>query len=560
VLTRRGRAAAAVVGLALGGMLLPVQQAAAGPHPACAWPMYGHDPGHSFAATRGCSTLSPLGAATMLPSWLLPTPEPVTATPAVADGTAYVGDWAGTFYAVPTAPPPFGQAVAPRWTFKVDDTAGVAFGRINSSAAMAKVGGRQLVVFAGGATLYVLDAATGRRLTSACLDPRADPMVRCRSSVGQVEIESSPTVLVGDAGRSAQILVGIDVHNDQHVGRTGLISLDLQQPGPATYALTPRWKLDPEAGVAYTGPGLLTEGSGTGQGCGGVWSSPAVDVAKGLVFFGTASCSVDGVTSGESAWAADLATGRVVWLYHPPHSASRWDDDFGASPNLLPGGLVGFPRKDGWYYALRERPSTSRPELVWATPVGEAGHVVTDFAIGGMIGTPAVGLVRGEPAVFATTALSTPLAQPLDDGLALDPALLTDPARLLSLTAVRARDGKVLWRSALPRQSYGAPSYANGVLLVPSTVSFSLDALRADDGLPLAVRLLPGAPSSSAVAVGDEVIIGVGTSETDLEFKAFGGSAFEPLLGSSPIARLSGIAAFRVVLPGPRDRPRPHRR
>jgi outer membrane protein assembly factor BamB len=559
-LTRRGsRAAAAVLLLALGATLLPVDPAAARPHPACAWPMYGHDPAHSFAATPGCSTLSPLGAATMLPAWLLPTPEPVTATPAVADGTAYVGDWAGTFYAVPTATPRFGRPVTPRWTFQVDDTAGVAFGRINSSAALAKVGGRTLVVFAGGATLYVLDAATGHRLASACLDPRADPTVRCRDSAGQVEIESSPTVLVADGGRSAQILVGIDVHNDQHVGRTGLVSLDLEA-GPSAYALTPCWKLDPETGVASAGPGLLTEGSGTGQGCGGVWSSPAVDVAKGLVFFGTASCSVDGVTSGESAWAADLATGAVAWVYHPPHSASRWDDDFGASPNLLPGGLVGFPRKDGWYYALRERPSTSSPELVWATAVGTAGHVVTDFAIGGMIGTPAVGLVRGEPAVFATTALSTPLAQPLDDGLALDPGLLTDPGRLLSLTAVRARDGKVLWRSPLPRQSYGAPSFANGVLLVPSTVSFSLDALRADDGLPLAVRLLPGAPSSSAVAVGDKVIIGVGTSETDLEFKALGGSAFEPLLGSSPLARLSGIAAFQVVLPGPRDRARHHPR
>jgi polyvinyl alcohol dehydrogenase (cytochrome) len=545
----RRRAAAVLAGAALLGGWAAGSTAtatAAQPAPACRWATYGHDAGHSFATPSACTALSVRTARTLTPQWWYPTPEPVTASPTVVDGTIYVGDWAGTFYALPTSGPHRFQAPTPRWRFQVDDTDGTAFGRITSTAAVADVAGRRVVLFGGGATLYVLDAGTGQRLASACLDPRADPVVRCHSAVGPVEIESSPIVLVAADHQSAQVLVGFDVHNDAHVGRTGLVSLRLAPDGHGGTALVPQWKLDPEAGVARTGADLLTQGSGTGEGCGGVWSSPAVDAAEGLVFFGTSSCSADDSTAGESAWAADLATGAVVWHWRPPHESFRWDDDLGASPNLLPGGLVGFAGKDGWYYALHERPTSPAGQLAWASHVGQSGHVETDFAVGGIIGTPAVGAVKGEPAVFTTTALSTPLLHPLGPSPSFDTTLLTDPGRLLSLSAIRARDGKVLWRSPLPRPSYAAPSYADGVVLVPSTFGFSLSALRADNGLPLSHWPVFGPPSSAAVALGDQVFLGLGTSETDLELKAFGGSALEPLLGASPISRLSGIEVFRV--------------
>jgi outer membrane protein assembly factor BamB len=284
----------AVAALTVSALALGHGAAAA---PSCSWPMYGHDAGHSFATSAGCTTLSTRNAFSLVPQWWMPTPEPVTASPTVVDGTIYVGDWAGTFYAVPTNQAgllPLIQAPTPRWTFHVDDTDGVAFGRITSTASVLDVGGRKVVIFGGGATLYVLDAANGHRLASTCLDPRSNPTLRCKSSVGHIEIESSPTVLVAGDGQSAQVLVGMDVHNDANVGRTGLVSLTLASDGLGGYALAPQWKLDPENGTTYTGPGLLTQGEGTGQGCGGVWSSPAVDVAQGLVFFGTSSCSADG--------------------------------------------------------------------------------------------------------------------------------------------------------------------------------------------------------------------------------------------------------------------------
>jgi polyvinyl alcohol dehydrogenase (cytochrome) len=504
--------------------------------------MYGHDLGHSFAAALGCSSLSPTTAPTLTPAWVFPTPDSVTAAPTVVDGTVYVGDWGGTFYALPADAGP--GPVTPRWTFRIGDSNGVAFGRIVSSAAVTTLGGTQVVLFAGGATLYALDAATGAELASICLDPRSDPALRCQGGGGQVEVESSPAVTTVD--HEVRVLVGLDVHNDQGVGRTGLVSVALlAHPTPR---FEPRWKLDPEAMATYTGPDQLTVGSGTGDGCASVWASPAVDVAAGLVFFGTGSCSVPGVTAGESLWAADLATGALRWVYHPPRPSTLLDDDFGASPNLLPGGLVGNGGKDGWYYALRVAPLPgSLPSLAWATHVGESGHVSEGFAVGGAIGTAAVGLAGTVPAIFVTTAISTPFGPPLEAGPAVDPTLTEDPARMLSLTALRASDGKILWRSPLARQSYGAPTVTNGVVLVPSTFSSQLLAFDAASGAPLAALPTLGAPSSSPTVVGDRVFLGTGTRTTDLEFKAFGGGVLDPVVGPSPLSPASSVSSFRVA-------------
>jgi outer membrane protein assembly factor BamB len=496
---------------------------------ACGWPMYGHDPGHSFAQAPNCSTVTVQTAPTLTPKWVYPTSQPVSASPAIVDSTVYVGDWSGTFYALPTDPPP--GPVTPRWTYKVDDTNGFAFGRIESSAAYVSIGGRHVVLFGGGATLYALDADTGTKLAGVCLDPRADPAVRCKTPDVEAEIESSPAVV--QRGGSTLVLAGIDVHNDENVGRTGVVALALRSTKSGV-SLTPVWKFDPEAGVPYTGDDELTRGSGTGTGCAGVWSSPAVDVARDLVFFGTASCSVDGVAVGEHMWAIRLDTGALAWSYGPPRESTRDDDDFGASPNLLPGGMVGEASKDGWYYALDEQAGPNHaPRLRWKTHVGESGHLQQDFAVGGAIGTPATGTVNGGPAIFVTTAISTPFDAPLDSGPTIDQSLTGDPARLLSLAAISATDGTVLWRAPLSRQSYGAPTFVNGVVLVPSTFDSTLAAFAADTGLPLAMLPVVGPPASAPTPVGNSIYMGAGTGTgTD-----------------SPLSDASGVWAFEVASP-----------
>jgi outer membrane protein assembly factor BamB len=530
----------------------------------CDWPRYGRDLGLSFSQPPGCSAITPLNVATLRPKWFMPAPDSVSASAAVVDGVVYIGDWEGTFYALPADGSPVNE---PLWTYVIDDTNNVSFGRIVSSAAVADVAGTRVVLFGGGATLYVLDAATGAELARACLDPRADPAppaepVRCRGSQADIEIESSPAVV--QRGGVTRVLVGMSVHNRRDVGRTGLVSLRLRAE---PWRLTPEWKFDPETELVYTTdpsrsgrPGYvvasdpITYDAGSGMGCGGVWSSPAVDLDEGLVFFGTANCNYDddaipaGETAGEGVWAVDLDDGRTVWSFLP-RGNNNFDDDFGASPNLLPGGLVGIGGKDGAYYAFRRRsPEDAQP--VWVTQAGQPGRINNNFSIGGVIGTPALGTVFDEPAVFMTTAISTPFATPVDGGgNPLDLGLATEPPRMLSLHAISAVDGRVLWRSPVSRQSYGAPTYARGVLYVPSTFSFNLLAFDADTGVPLWTSPLPGPPSSAPVVVGDSVYVGVGTRTSDLEYKAFGGDALTEFLGASPLSLLAGVVAFELAVP-----------
>src|SRR5687767_13205012 len=61
----------------------------------CSWTMYGHDARHSF---RTCSVIDRADVARLAPKWFFHTTDSVTASPAVDDGTVYVGTWAGTFF------------------------------------------------------------------------------------------------------------------------------------------------------------------------------------------------------------------------------------------------------------------------------------------------------------------------------------------------------------------------------------------------------------------------------------------------------------------------------
>jgi outer membrane protein assembly factor BamB len=530
----------------------------------CDWAMYGHDAAHTFAAPAGCSSLTATRAPTLHPKWFVPTDDSVTASPTIVDGVLYVGSWDGTFYAVDAAS---GDV---KWTFLVTDTHRTTYGRIVSSAAVDTIdvpgaGPKRVVLFGGGATLYALehDPTLDHAVLVAQVDvdPRTPELREAQADdPPQIEIESSP--VVGHFPDGDRIFVGMDVHNAAGVGRTGVLSFGLRnaEDGQTPLRFELLYKFDPERDVLLYS---LTEGSGTGFGCGGVWSSPALDASAlggdGVVVFGTSNCDnaqqshAAGEVGREGLFAIRAKTGELLWEFHP-RDPNDVDDDFGASANILPGGLAGEGSKDGWYYARDLLTGTEQ----FSSHLGQSGHVSSGFAVGGIIGTPAVGwvLVRdgdilyNEPAVFATTALSTPIGTPFDPGLAdLDRSLVEDPGRMFSLHAIDATDGHVLWRTPMSRQSYGAPTFANGVVLVPSTFSFSVWAFEASTGLPLWTFPLPGAPSSAPALVGDSVYIGVGTRETDAEFKAFGddlGNLLSGLLGAHPLSRLSGIAAFRV--------------
>ncbi|HEV2685489.1 MAG TPA: PQQ-binding-like beta-propeller repeat protein [Actinomycetota bacterium] len=557
-MSRRPLALLAVLAAALA--FLPAR--AAKPAASCDWSRYGQNNSLTFSQSSGCTTLNTANAALMLPKWYHHAADSMSASTTVVDGVLYEGTWDGTMFAIDAAT---GNVL---WSYKVDDEHEIGFGRIVSTAAVDTVripgaGDVTMVLFGGGGTLYALSAGRqgGKLLAKIDVDPRTPEYRAQQDKAGthpEVEIESSP--LVAHFASGDRIFVGFDVHNNAHVGRAGMLAFAMSRKdgvrtGGAPYQFDLLFKFDPERQVVLHS---LTEGSGTGWGCGDVWSSPALQQTgpnDGILVFGTGNCDHpdESVKAGEvgreGIFAIDARTGAMKWQFHP-RGAQDVDDDFGASPNILDHGTaVGEGGKDGWYYKLNIKTGKE----IWRAHGGQAGHVQTGFAVGGFIGTTAVGLANGKPAIFGAIAISTPLDNTLDDpnGPSLDQSLITDPTRLFSLVAIDELSGKVLWRAPLFAPSYGAVTYANGVVLMADTVTFSLLAFDAGTGVPVAVRPLPGPPSSAPVLVGDSIYVALGTSETDLEFKAFNHqleNLFADSIGESPLSPLSGVIAFRLPL------------
>jgi outer membrane protein assembly factor BamB len=514
------------------------------------WPMYGHDPRHSFAVSHGCSSITPANVATLVPAWFFHAKDSITSSVAVSHGTVYVGSWDGTFYAINAADGSL------RWSFHVKNATQTAFGRIDSSAAVVKAGRgaarRRVVMFGGGSSLWVLDATTGKKLTRINLDPRSRSLRKAQKDDPPVaEVESSPVVIPARHGRD-HIFVGFDVHDARKVGRTGLVALTLAHH--KTWRLRPRWKHDVETGRVYRGRAGLTHGSGHGLGCGGIWSSPAVDTSRHIVVVGTASCDYPAkaykrhTNYSEELLALRTRSGRKVWSYRPEDSLPKAqrvpsalrDADFGASANLfkLPGGrhVAGDGSKNAVYYVRK----LGSGRKVSAAHAGQEGYVQGSFAVGGFIGSSAV----DENAHGVARRVVGGTAIPVPDGVTdIDKATW-------DVRAIDPRTGKIDWVYRLGAPTYGATSVTNGIAFTTLTVQSDVVALNARTGLPLWTQPVAGPPSSTAVVAGDSVYVGTGTRETDLEYKAVSNeleNALKDSIGESPLSPVSGVQAFRLA-------------
>jgi polyvinyl alcohol dehydrogenase (cytochrome) len=422
------------------------------------WGMYGGGVGRTFS-TECPSAIDPTSARTMVPAWTVRLGSTVTASPAVVRGTVYVGDWSGTMHALRHSD---GRE---RWRFQPAPATGADFGPIDSSAAVAdvRVDGRvrRLVVFGAGPRRYARDAADGSLVW--VLDRSAG------LADTPVQIESSPVVHAG------VVYVGLDTHSrpatDTAGVRGGLLAVDA-----ATGALL--WSFEPEQGQ----PGL---------GCGGVWGSPTVDVVEHTVVFGTASCGAPAsrwTSFTEAVVALDLADGHVRWSFQP-HAPNDRDHDFGATPNLItvPASgrrLIGVGNKDGSYYAVDPHSGAK----VWSTQVAAPGDIEDGFAVGGYIGSSATW--RG--GVFGGTAIGGPPYYHALDGAT----------------------GAMRW-SSLAGPTYAASAVVNGVVFA-GDLTTTLKAFDAASGLPLLVLPRLGPISSGPAIAGDTLVIGSGTSSSDL--------------------------------------------
>jgi outer membrane protein assembly factor BamB len=453
----------------------------------CAWPMFGRTPARTFAYPATCATdLSPATAGRLQQKWFRRTSDVVTATPAIADDTAYVGDWSGNFFALALLD---GSV---RWQYQAPAHGNVYAGQIVSSAAVADAGGERRVFFASGKTLYALDAAHGKLRWKYELNPG-------QGADDPTEFESSPVVAGG------MVIIGYDGHDDAHT-RAGIVAVDA-----ASGART--WNFDSDQGAPPSG-------------CGGVWSSPAVDLDRGLVFSGSANC-VSAPTGwnkySEAIFALDLHNGVPKWSFQP-RGPSNNDFDFAGAPNLFEANgraLVGLGGKDGVYYAL-DRVTGS---LVWKRQAAAPKQSSRNFSAGVFIGATAVadGLVTGGTAVGAPCPC---------------------------LHGIDAASGAIRWQQREAAPTYAASAVANGVVFSGSTTDFTLRAVDLHTGEVLWSQELAGGIAGGVAVTGSTIVAVAGIREPNVAAAGTNAGVYAFTVGSAATAT-STVAAGDTLPPTP---------
>ena len=501
--------------------------------------------------------LTPETAPGLIERWRFPTGAVVTASPTVAtvaraggpQRLVFVSSWDGNLYALDWAS---GTEV---WRFGWEDQPGASFPAAGS-ATVADVDGTRLVLFGAGEHLYALDAATGAErwrfaAGTGCREGGGAFPGPCGFTGERNQVESTPIVHQG------VVYFGMDV-NDVATGKGGFYAVDAARG-------TLRWFFDPESGSVCRpdpadehGPGdqvrrfdgyhseaelglptaFFTTRDGcdhprTRNGCGNVWSSAALDSARGLLFFGTSNCDTD-TDPGTSVPAPPMPPydEALVALHLDGSPAWRWrprevdNDDlaFGAVPNLFTisvdgraQDVVGIGGKDGTYYVLDRTGVNARSGRRWDDaaprdlPYWER-HVVPGGAIGGVIATASVDEATRR-VVFSTA--------PGEDVLA--------PQRP-TVHALDLDTGAVVWQHDDPGlltgdASYGPTSSVPGLVMVGSVVTPHLRLFDARTGDLVADHALRAQSTFSGVASGAAVLDGTLVVGAGIGTRTSGGSS-----------------------------------
>ena len=411
------------------------------------WPVYGRDVrGHRNGVTSGPSYNE---AIHLGPVWsFLSTDGDFTGTPVVARGRLVMGSSGGTIFALDAAS---GKL---RWRRDLISEKAEGRARITGSAAISGTRVFVPVNAVGRPGIVVFDMRNGRQVWKQ----RVDSQRRC-DLYGSPQV-AAERVFVGTSRYFGEQLTGVDVS-----ARGSVVALDAR-----TGRI--RWK-------TYTVPRRHDGGA--------VWSTPAVDLRRGVLYVGTGNAyHAPAASTTDSMLALSVRTGRIVGHFQATandvwngaeDSAESPDADFGASPNLfrLADGreVVGQGQKNGLYWVLDRR--TMRP--VWNVLTGPGSFT------GGILGSTAYDGTR----VYGPNSPS---------------------AQVWAATM----DGRLAWTSSDGGSfRFGSMAVANGVVYGNDMNGF-LTAREVTSGAVLA-KLSLGAPSWAGVAVaGGSVFTATGTN------------------------------------------------
>src|SRR6185295_12362960 len=221
----------------------------------------------------------------------------------------------------------------------------------------------------------------------------------------------------------------------------------------------------------------------------GIWSTPAVDRKRGLLYVGSGNTYAEpSAPLADSILAIDYKTGRLAWstqFTHPDvfsagHPQGK-DADVGASPNLWRSKgrvLVGAGDKAGVYHALdRDTGSvvwetTLTPGSVSGGEIGSGAFVDGKLVVVSNVGNPATNFPINVARVFALDPASGAILWEADEftGRIFAPVGAVRGVAFVgtdggTLAALDTRNGARLWTHDAPARTGCGPSIVNGRVL-----------------------------------------------------------------------------------------------
>lgn len=542
------------------------------------WPTIAGSASRSFF-NENEQWLTPDRVAHLVEKWRFPTEAVVTASPSIAtvempDGSerriVYVASWDGFIYAIDFVD---GSEV---WRAAWEDQPGASFPAA-ASVTVADVEGQRLVFIGAGQIMYALDAATGAErwrfaAGTGCRDPgTGQPPGLCAFNGERNQVETTPIVT------NDTVYFGMDV-NDISTGKGGFYAVDARD-GRLT------WYFDTETGATcrpdpadnirrFDGyhseaelglpDGFFATRSGCDHdrqptGCGNIWSSPAHDPTRNMLYFGTSNCDTDddpntpspgpNMPPYDEALVALGIDGVPAWRWRP-REIDPDDLAFGAVPNLFtidingePVDVVGIGGKDGTYYTLDRDGINEITDLAWDDenprdlPYWET-NVVAGGAIGGIIATASVDEAAGR--IYFSTA----------------PGLSVITPQRPTVHALNKDTGAIVWQNTETDfsggdASYGPASAVPGVVIIGSVITPHLRLYDTADGTLLYDDIIGQPGTASGIASGPAVIDGTLVVGAGIGARSGGGSSPGDFAANTP------SAVIALCVPGAPDCPGP---
>jgi alcohol dehydrogenase (cytochrome c) len=469
--------------------------------------------------------------------------EAFQATPLVADGVMYLTTPRNHLLALDART---GQQLW-RYEYPLDSKnlccgaanrgAGLGYGKIYMATADA-----HLIAVDGQTGKLVWDvalasAAEGKTETTAILsasDPLRQAAVTGASGVGanMAPLVYKGKVIVGVTGAGYGLHLDSS-HGKQPIGavvgmagaygRRGFLAAFDAETGKELW----RWYTIPEEGwegewraatpdgaplhrdLAAEKAALATYAEAWKTGGGSTWTTPALDPALGLLFFGVGNPSpqMDGSTRpGDNLYsvslvALDVESGKLRWHYQQvPHDL--WGYDVASPPVLFETEVngkkvqaVGQASKTGWFYALdratgallyKSEPFVPQENLF--TPPTPDGIRIAPGAAGGASWSPAAYAPEIGVIYIAAVHMPTRYTVHTDPGDSSHPALHyitttpTDEPRWGTLSAIDTKSGRIAWQKRLEQPLIGGVVATKGGLVFVGEGSGRLDAFDATTG------------------------------------------------------------------------------